>query len=75
MRGFQSAAVLVWIIIDAALRKKTWPRGRLGVEGVVVAGIIVCLALLGVSAGVKAGQGDPYADWYAGLSGVLGALL
>lgn len=63
------------MIIDGTLRKKTWPRGRLGVEGVVALGMIVCLAMLGVSAGVKVGQGDSFAPWYAGLSGVLGALL
>lgn len=63
------------MIVDGLLRKKDWPRGRLGVEGVIVVGLIVCLALLGVSAGVKTGQGDSFADWYAGLSGVLGALL
>lgn len=61
--------------IDGTLRKKTWPRGRLGIEGVVVVGTIVCLALLGVTAGVKLGQGDSFGPWYAGLSGVLGALL
>lgn len=63
------------MIIDRVLRKKTWPRGRLGVEGVVVAGMIACLALLGALAGTKAGQGDSLAAWYAGLAGVLGALL
>ncbi|POS70918.1 hypothetical protein DHEL01_v210689 [Diaporthe helianthi] len=70
-----AAAVLVWMSIDGLLRKKTWPRGRLGVEGVVVIGTIVCLGLLGAFAGLKSSQGDPYAHWYAGLSGVLGALL
>ncbi|KAI3395523.1 hypothetical protein diail_1240 [Diaporthe ilicicola] len=70
-----SATVLVWMTVDGTLRKKTWPRGRLGIEGVVVVGTIVCLALLGVMAGVKAGQEDSFADWYAGLSGVLGALI
>lgn len=60
---------------DGTLRKKTWPRGRLGIEGVVGVGTIVCLALLGVTAGVKLGQGDSFGPWYAGLSGVLGALL
>lgn len=61
--------------IDGILRKKTWPKGRLGVEGVVVIGTIACLAYLGALAGIKAGQGDPFADWYAGFSGVLGGLL
>ncbi|KAL1877999.1 hypothetical protein Daus18300_002353 [Diaporthe australafricana] len=70
-----SATVLIWMTIDGVLRKKTWPKGRLGAEGVVVVGTIVCLALLGAMAGVKAGQGDSFADWYAGMSGVLGALL
>lgn len=75
MRVFQSATVLIWVIVDAALQKKDWPRGRLGVEGVIVLGTIASLALLGVTAGVKAGQGDSLAGWYAGLSGVLGVLL
>lgn len=61
--------------VDGILRKNTWPRGRLCVEGVVVVGTIVCLALLGALARTKASQGDSFADWYAGLAGVLGALL
>lgn len=61
--------------MDGFLRKRTWPRGRLGVEGVVVVGTVVCLGLLGALARVKSSQGDSFADWYAGLSGVLGALL
>lgn len=61
--------------MDGILRKKTWPRGRLCVEGVVVVGTIVCLALLGALASNKVGQGDSFAAWYAGLAGVLGALL
>lgn len=61
--------------IDGSLRNKTWPGGRLGVEGVVVMGTIVCLGLLGALARVKDRQGDSFADWYAGLCGVLGALL
>lgn len=67
--------MLVWMTIDGILRKKTWPKGRLGVEGVVVIGTIACLAYLGALAGIKAGQSDSFADWYAGFSGVLGCLL
>lgn len=67
--------MLVWIITDGALRKKSWPRGRLGVEGVVVAGMIACLAVLGALTRVKFGRGDSFAGWSAGMSGVLGGLL
>ncbi|KAJ0109439.1 hypothetical protein J7T55_000364 [Diaporthe amygdali] len=70
-----SVTVLIWMTIDGILRKKTWQRGRLGVEGVVVVGTIVCLALLGTMAGAKTRQGDTFAHWYSGLSGVLGDLL
>jgi hypothetical protein len=72
---YEAATVLAWMSIDGLLRKKTWPRGRLGIEGVVVIGTIVCLALLGALAGIKTSQGDSSAHWYAGFSGVLGSLL
>lgn len=62
-------------MIDGGLRKKTWPKGRLVIEGVVVVGTIVCLGLLGALARVKTGQGDSFGPWYIGMSGVLGALL